>query len=100
MKIGLTICEYNPFHKGHALHLERARALSGADYIVCAMSGSVTQRGAFARFDKWTRARMALENGADLVLELPARFAAAPAPVVVVIASASLSASMKRQYFL
>ena len=74
-----VICEYNPFHKGHALHLQRARALSGADYIVCAMSGSVTQRGVFARHDKWTRARMALESGCDLVIELPARFCAAPA---------------------
>jgi len=79
MKVCGVICEYNPFHKGHALHLARARALCSADYIVCAMSGSVTQRGAFARHDKWTRARMALENGADLVIELPARFAASPA---------------------
>ncbi len=75
-----VICEYNPFHKGHALHLSRARALSGAEYAVCVMSGSVTQRGAFARHDKWTRARMALEGGADLAIELPARFACAPAP--------------------
>lgn len=75
-----VICEYNPFHAGHALHLARARALSGADYVVCAMSGSVTQRGSFARYDKWTRARMALSCGCDLVLELPARFAGAPAP--------------------
>ena len=73
------ICEYNPFHKGHALHIARARALSGADFVVCAMSGSVTQRGAFARHDKWTRAKMALSCGADLVLELPARFAVSPA---------------------
>lgn len=74
-----VICEYNPFHKGHALHLEKARALSGADYVICAMSGAVTQRGTFARFDKWTRARAALLSGADLVIELPARFCAAPA---------------------
>ena len=66
MQICGVICEYNPFHRGHALHLEKARALSGADYVVCIMSGSVTQRGTFARHDKWTRARMALENGADL----------------------------------
>ena len=79
MQVCGVICEYNPFHKGHALHLARAAALSGADYIVCAMSGSVTQRGAFARHDKWTRARMALEGGADLVIELPARFSGAPA---------------------
>ena len=75
-----VICEYNPFHKGHALHLERTRALSGADYVVCAMSGSFTQRGVPARHDKWTRAKMALSCGADLVVELPARFACAPAP--------------------
>ena len=79
MQVCGVICEYNPFHKGHALHLERARALSRADYIVCVMSGSVTQRGAFALHDKWTRARMALENGCDLVIELPVRFSAAPA---------------------
>ena len=80
MRVCGVICEYNPFHKGHALHLARARALSGADYVVCAMSGAVTQRGAFARHDKWTRARMALLGGADLVLELPARFACSSAP--------------------
>ena len=74
------ICEYNPFHRGHAYHIARARALSGADYIICAMSGPVVQRGVFARHDKRLRARMALRSGADLVLELPARFACAPAP--------------------
>lgn len=79
MQVCGVICEYNPFHHGHALHLSRARALSGADYVVCVMSGSITQRGVFARHDKWTRARMALEGGADLVLELPARFACSPA---------------------
>lgn len=79
MQICGVICEYNPFHRGHALHLEKARALSGADYVICIMSGSVTQRGTFARHDKWTRARMALENGADLVIELPVRFSGAPA---------------------
>ncbi len=80
MRVCGVICEYNPFHRGHALHLARARALSQADYVVCAMSGAITQRGAFARHDKWTRTRMALEGGADLVLELPVRFASAPAP--------------------
>ena len=74
------ICEYNPFHRGHAYHIARARALSGADYVVCAMSGPVVQRGVFARHDKRLRARMALRSGADLVLELPVRFACAPAP--------------------
>lgn len=74
------ICEYNPFHRGHAYHIARARALSGADFVVCVMSGPVVQRGVFARHDKRLRARMALRSGADLVLELPVRFACAPAP--------------------
>ena len=80
MRVCAVICEYNPFHLGHAYHLRAAREASGADYVLCLMSGALTQRGAFARHDKWLRARAALENGADVVLELPARFACAPAP--------------------
>jgi len=80
MQVCGIICEYNPFHRGHALHLSHAKTACGADYIVCAMSGSVTQRGSFARHDKWTRANAALLSGADLVIELPARFACSPAP--------------------
>jgi len=79
MRVAGVICEYNPFHRGHAYHLARAREIAGADFVVCAMSGSVTQRGVFARHDKWTRARAALTGGADLVLELPVRFACASA---------------------
>lgn len=80
MRVCGVICEYNPFHKGHEYHLTRAREETGADYIVCVMSGALTQRGVFARHDKWTRAQAALTHGADLVLELPTRFCAAPAP--------------------
>ena len=80
MRVCGVICEYNPFHKGHEYHLTRAREESGADYVVCVMSGALTQRGHFARHDKWTRAKAALLHGADLVLELPVRFACAPAP--------------------
>ena len=80
MRVCAVICEYNPFHNGHARHLALARERSGADFMLCLMSGALTQRGAFARHDKWLRARMALLGGADLVLELPCRFACAPAP--------------------
>lgn len=79
MRVVSVVCEYNPFHRGHALHLARAREACGADYVILAMSGPVTQRGTFARHDKWTRARAALEHGADLVVELPVRFACASA---------------------
>lgn len=69
------ICEYNPFHRGHAHHVEQARAQSGCPYVVCVMSGAFTQRGEAALVDKWTRAAMALESGADAVFELPTLFA-------------------------
>lgn len=79
MRVCGIICEYNPFHNGHAHQLKRARELSGAEYVVCAMSGPFVQRGDAALLDKWTRAQMALDGGADLVLELPTLFAVRPA---------------------
>lgn len=64
------ICEYNPFHSGHRYQIEEVRSL-GFDRIVCVMSGNSVQRGEFAITDKYTRAEMAVNGGADLVLELP-----------------------------
>ena len=73
MKTVGIIAEYNPFHNGHLYQMQEARRRSGADYVVVAMSGDFVQRGEPALLDKWVRARMALEAGADLVLELPVR---------------------------
>lgn len=73
MKTAAVICEYNPFHYGHKFQLEQTRAL-GATHIVSVMSGDFTQRGDAAVCDKFARAKTALENGADLVLELPVRY--------------------------
>ncbi|MDD3277889.1 MAG: nucleotidyltransferase family protein [Lachnospiraceae bacterium] len=75
MKITGIIAEYNPFHLGHAYQIAEARRITGADYIVVVMSGDYVQRGAPAILDKRTRTEMALNNGADLVLELPLRYA-------------------------
>lgn len=69
MKSCGIVAEYNPFHNGHRFQLQAAREQSGADVMVVAMSGNFTQRGEPAIYDKWVRARIALENGADLVLE-------------------------------
>lgn len=71
MKIVGIISEYNPFHPGHAFHLKKSRQITGADYVIAAMSGNYVQRGVPAMFDKYLRAEAALRNGADLVLELP-----------------------------
>ncbi|MBE6948674.1 MAG: nucleotidyltransferase family protein [Ruminococcaceae bacterium] len=66
------VCEYNPFHLGHKYHIEKTRELLGEDTgIVCVMSGNFVQRGDCAVFAKHSRAKAAVLNGADLVLELP-----------------------------
>ena len=65
------ICEFNPFHKGHKYLIDTVKN-DGA--VVCAMSGSFVQRGEFAVFDKFTRAKTAVENGADLVIEIPCAY--------------------------
>lgn len=69
------IAEYNPFHKGHRYMIEEAKRKTGATRVVAVMSGSFVQRGEPAIFDKWTRTEAALQNGVDLVLELPVLFA-------------------------
>ena len=78
MKISGIICEYNPLHNGHLYHLEQVRR-GGAEGIVAVMSGNFVQRGDAALLDKFTRARLAIEGGVDLVLELPVPYALAPA---------------------
>ena len=74
MQIAGIIAEYNPFHNGHAHHIERTRAM-GATHIVAVMSGNFVQRGVPALLYKQVRTVAALENGADLVVELPLPFA-------------------------
>ncbi len=74
-KTAAIIAEYNPFHNGHQLHIARTREHCGAEHIVVIMSGNYVQRGDCAIADKFTRTRMALAGGADLVLELPLPFA-------------------------
>lgn len=79
MKTAGIIAEYNPFHNGHKYQLEETRKITGADYIIVMMSGNFVQRGYPALIDKYSRAEMALQNGADLVLELPVVYATASA---------------------
>lgn len=66
------ICEFNPFHQGHKYLIDSVKKES--DAVVCVMSGNVVQRGEFAVYDKFTRAEKALENGADLILDLPCTY--------------------------
>ncbi|MFN2257373.1 MAG: nucleotidyltransferase family protein [Desulfuromonadaceae bacterium] len=77
--VGL-ITEYNPFHNGHAYHVDQARICSGAEVVVAVMGGHFLQRGEPALVDKWERARMALSCGVDVVVELPFPWACNSAP--------------------
>lgn len=65
------IVEYNPFHKGHQLHIKKSIQKTNADNIIAVMSGNYTQRGEVAIYDKFTRAKCAVDMGVNLVLELP-----------------------------
>ena len=74
------IAEYNPFHQGHAYQLRSIRESVRSRFdddaaIIAVMSGSFTQRGEAAIFDKWQRADLAVHGGCQLVLELPFLFA-------------------------
>ena len=69
------IVEYNPFHNGHLYHLEQAKKLIEPEVTIAVMSGPFLQRGEAAIVDKWTRTKMAILNGVDLVIELPTVYA-------------------------
>lgn len=69
------IAEYNPFHNGHKYQLEKLKEITKYDNAICVISGNFIQRGLPAIYDKWTRTKMALEAGFDLVVELPTYYA-------------------------
>lgn len=73
MKICGIIAEYNPLHRGHTYHIRQAREC--CSHVIAVMSGNFTQRGEPALFDKRSRCQAALENGVDMVLELPVTYA-------------------------
>ncbi|MBR6917059.1 MAG: nucleotidyltransferase family protein [Clostridia bacterium] len=76
-KITGIICEFNPFHAGHKYLIERSKGI--AETTVCIMSGNFVQRGECSVTEKYKRAKSALDAGADLVVELPFPWCAAPA---------------------
>ena len=66
-----VVCEYNPFHNGHAYHLRESARLTDDRGVVCVMSGDFVQRGEAALYAKYARAEAAVRGGADVVFELP-----------------------------
>lgn len=78
-KILGIVAEYNPFHNGHKYHIDEAIRLVSPDIVVCAMSGNFVQRGEPAIFNKFSRAQTAINNGVDIVVEIPTYFAVSTA---------------------
>lgn len=92
MKTAGIVAEYNPFHSGHKYHIAETKRLSGMP-VTAVMSGNFVQRGECAMFDKSVRARAALMNGCDLVLELPLPWAISSAERFAAGAVSILSAT-------
>lgn len=69
-RIGI-IAEYNPFHNGHLYQIQKAKELTGADTVISVMSGNFTQRGETSLINKFEKAKIALQNEVDMVIELP-----------------------------
>ena len=79
MRVYGFIAEFNPFHNGHKLFIDKIKQKYHPDVLIAVMSGNFVQRGDFAVLDKWQRAKIAIENGVDLVIELPFAYAVQPA---------------------
>lgn len=71
------VCEFNPFHNGHKHLIDSVKGKD--DIVVAVMSGNFVQRGEPSLFPKDIRTKIALENGVDIVLELPFLYATASA---------------------
>lgn len=79
MKVYGLIAEFNPFHNGHKLFIDSIKQKYHPDVLIAVMSGNFVQRGDFAILDKWDRAKLAIDLGVDLVIELPMAYAVEPA---------------------
>ncbi len=79
MKVVGLVTEYNPFHNGHLYHLEASKKETQSDCSIAVMSGHFLQRGEPAIVDKWSRAKVAVESGVDLVIEIPTLYACSSA---------------------
>lgn len=81
MKIISIIAEYNPMHSGHLYQINKIREVFPNSYIVIIMSGHFMERGSVSIFDKWARARIAVQSGADLVIQTPEHYSIMPAEI-------------------
>lgn len=81
MKAVGVVVEYNPFHNGHKLHLDKIDEIDSESVKIAVMSGDFVQRGEPAIINRWKRAEIALKNGIDIVVELPVFYACQSAEI-------------------
>lgn len=75
MKVIGVIAEYNPFHNGHLYQITKIKQLYPNSIIIAVVSSSFTQRGDISILNKWDKTNICLDNGIDIVIELPFVFA-------------------------
>ena len=71
--IGL-VAEYNPFHNGHIYHINKIKELYPDSLLVLVLNGYFMERGEISLLSKEDKTKISLDNGVDLVIELPALF--------------------------
>lgn len=76
MKITGIIAEYNPFHQGHIYHIQKAKEITQCDCLVIILTGCFSQRGLPSLLTPYDKTKLALQYGANLVLECPVCFGA------------------------
>lgn len=94
MKICAIICEYNPFHNGHQYQIDTLKNKYGIDKIIGIMSGNFVQRGDPSIMDKYTRAKIAIECGCDMVVGIPTPYTLSSAEIFA-IAGVKIASSIQ-----
>ena len=78
--IGLVV-EYNPFHNGHLHHIQEIDRLFDDNIKIAVMSGDYVQRGEPSLINKFEKTKIALSQGVDIVIELPAFYSTQSAEI-------------------
>ena len=69
------ICEYNPFHNGHVYHINKIKEMYPDSIIILCVNGYFGERGDVSILSKEDKTKLALNNGVNIVVELPFVFA-------------------------
>ena len=78
--VGLIV-EYNPFHNGHLHHIQEIDRLFEDNIKIAVMSGDYVQRGEPSLINKFEKTKIALSQGVDIVIELPAFYSTQSAEI-------------------